>query len=122
MPSEETWMLYAAAIAACQAMEKPLIGALAPRSTWSHCGSLQAEDHRVVSEPSMAAEAGVLALSTDDAVASAPSAMFVSAAACAGSGEDTASRPATSASAAAMAGARRFGRVPRGGGRGGEPR
>src|SRR5258707_5762740 len=96
-------MLYAVANADSQAMEKPLIEALAPRSTWSHCGSLQAEDHRVVSEPSMAAEAGVLALSTDDAVASAPSAMFVSAAACAGVEEVTASRPATTASVTAIA-------------------
>src|SRR6185369_3709500 len=106
-------MLYAAANAASQAMEKPLIEALAPRSTWIHCGSLQAEDHRVVSEPSIAADAGVPALSTDDAVASAPRAIFVSAAANAGSGNITVSRPATSASVAATAVTRRFGSVRR---------
>src|SRR5690348_1938605 len=103
-------MLYAAANAASQAIENPLIEALAPRSTWSHCGSLQAEDHRVAREPSTAADAGVPPLSAEDAVASAPRAMFVSAAAWAGAGEITASRPATSASDAARAVARRFGR------------
>src|SRR5215475_5730964 len=113
-------MLYAAANAASQAIEKPLIEALAPRSTWSHCGSLQAEDHRVVSEPSIAADAEVLALSTDDAVASAPSATFVSAAANAGNGEIT-MRPRTSASVAAIAVTRRFGRVTPGAGGDGNP-
>jgi hypothetical protein len=32
--------------------------ALAPRSTWSHCGSLKALDQRVVVLPSTAADAG----------------------------------------------------------------
>lgn len=40
-----------------------------PRSTWSHCGSDQADDQRVVVLPSTAAEAGVPPFSTDEAVA-----------------------------------------------------
>src|SRR5260221_466673 len=43
-----------------------------PRSTWSHCGSLKALDQRVVVSPSTAAEAGVVAFSTEDAVAGLP--------------------------------------------------
>lgn len=75
----------------------------------------------MVSEPSIAADAGVPALSTDDAVASAPRAIFVSAAASAGSGNITVSRPATSASVAATAVTRRFGRRTPGTGADGNP-
>ena len=46
--------------------------AVDPRSTWSHCGSLAALDHRVPVLPSTAALAGVPAFSTDDAVAGLP--------------------------------------------------
>ena len=42
----------------------------------SHCGSLKADDQRVVRSPSTAAEAGVLDVSTDEAVASEPSAIW----------------------------------------------
>ena len=45
-----------------------LIVAVAPRSTWIHCGSAAALDHRVPALPSTAAEAGVPAFSVDDAV------------------------------------------------------
>src|SRR5258708_5391528 len=43
-----------------------------PRSTWSHCGSLNALDQRVPVLPSTAEAAGVPTFSTDDAVASLP--------------------------------------------------
>ena len=44
--------------------------ALAPRSTWIHCGSLNALDQRVPALPSTAADAGKAAvLSEDEAVA-----------------------------------------------------
>ena len=42
---------------------------VAPRSTCSHCGSLNALDQRVVMFPSTAFEAGYPAACTDDAVA-----------------------------------------------------
>ena len=48
-----------------------------PRSTWSHCGSLNWLDQRVVRLPSTAAEAGVPAFSVDEAVAVLFSARFV---------------------------------------------
>ncbi len=41
--------------------------AVAPRSTWIHCGSLNALDHRVPVFPSTAADAGVVAVSVDEA-------------------------------------------------------
>ena len=46
--------------------------ALAPRSTWIHCGSVKALDQRVPVLPSTAAEAGKVAFSVDDAVAGLP--------------------------------------------------
>src|SRR5580693_4473627 len=46
--------------------------AVAPRSTSSHCGSLNALDQRVPVLPSTAADAGNDAFSTDDAVAVLP--------------------------------------------------
>src|SRR5689334_7790786 len=46
--------------------------AVAPRSTWSHCGSPNALDHRVPVLPSTAFDAGYAALSVDDAVAGRP--------------------------------------------------
>src|SRR5690349_14661795 len=46
--------------------------AVAPRSTWIHCGSANALDQRVPGLPSTAAEAGVPALSVDEAVAGLP--------------------------------------------------
>src|SRR6185312_6460494 len=46
--------------------------AVAPRSTWIHCGSAAALDQRVPSLPSTAAEAGVPAFSVDEALAALP--------------------------------------------------
>ncbi|GAA3422072.1 hypothetical protein GCM10018952_70900 [Streptosporangium vulgare] len=47
--------------------------ALAPRSTWIHCGSLNALDQRVPALPSTAADAGkATVLSEDEAVAVLP--------------------------------------------------
>ncbi len=42
--------------------------AVAPRSTWSHCGSLNALAHRVPALPSTAPAAGKAALSDEEAV------------------------------------------------------
>jgi hypothetical protein len=50
---------------------------LPPRSTCSHCGSLNALDQRVPVLPSTAAEAGVPAFSVDEAVAGRPCAALV---------------------------------------------
>ena len=44
----------------------------APRSTWIHCGSLNALDQRVPVLPSTAADAGKVAFSVEDAVAGRP--------------------------------------------------
>ncbi|GLY80782.1 hypothetical protein Airi01_090490 [Actinoallomurus iriomotensis] len=44
----------------------------APRSTWSHCGSLAALDHRVEVSPSTAAAAVVTAFSAEEATAGLP--------------------------------------------------
>ena len=55
--------------------------AVAPRSTWIHCGSLNADDHRVPVLPSTAAEAGEPAFSVEDAVAGFPCEISGSAAA-----------------------------------------
>src|ERR1051326_9389592 len=49
-----------------------LIDAVAPRSTCSHCGSLNAEDQRVPVLPSVASAAGVPAFSVEDAVVGLP--------------------------------------------------
>src|SRR5580693_7232935 len=50
---------------------------LEPRSTWSHCGSENALDQRVLVLPSTAADAGNDAFSSDDAVAGRVSAASV---------------------------------------------
>src|SRR5215469_4038025 len=84
-------------------MVKPLMEAVAPRSTWSHCGSLQAEDQRVVRSPSMALDGGYAALCTEEAVASAPMERFVSVAACAATDDPTVSSPASRARIATVA-------------------
>src|SRR5689334_17563832 len=44
----------------------------APRSTWIHCGSLKALDHRVPALPSVAFAGPRLAFSTEDAVVGWP--------------------------------------------------
>src|SRR5258705_5860822 len=92
-------MWYAVANAASQLIVNPLMAAVAPRSSCSHWGSLNAADHRVDRSPSTAAEAAVPAFSADDAVASEPSAMLTSAA-CAARCGPMASKPATRASTA----------------------
>jgi hypothetical protein len=63
----ETSMRYAVAYAASQFSRIRLIVAVPPRSTWSHCGSLNWLDQRVVARPSSAA-AGALPPSCDEAV------------------------------------------------------
>ena len=54
----DTWIWYAVAYAASQFRITWLIVAVAPRSTWIHCGSEKALAHRVPVLPSNAAEAG----------------------------------------------------------------
>src|SRR5258706_99541 len=70
--SAETWSWNAVAYAVSQVSTTWEIVAVAPRSTCSHCGSLAALDQRVPALPSTAAEAGVPAFSTDEAVAGFP--------------------------------------------------
>ena len=48
------------------------MAAVAPRSTWIHCGSLNALDQRVPALPSTAFAAAVPAFSVDEAVAGLP--------------------------------------------------
>ncbi len=73
VPSGDTWILNALPYAASQVSTTWLIDAEAPRSTWSHCGSLKALAQRVpVVFPSKAAEAGVPAFSVEEAVAALP--------------------------------------------------
>src|SRR5918992_4917488 len=97
--SAETWILNARAYAASQRSTTWLMAAVAPRSTWIHCGSLKALDQRVPVLPSTAADAGVPAFSVDDAVAGRPCDSRVAAAA----GRATMTSPATSIRASAMA-------------------
>src|SRR5947199_401169 len=70
--SAETWSWNAVAYAASQRSTTWLTVAVVPRSTWIHCGSLNALDQRVPAFPSTAAEAGRVAFSVDDAVAGRP--------------------------------------------------
>src|SRR6266571_9133681 len=72
VPSGDTWIWYALPYAASHCRTTWLTVADAPRSTWIHCGSLKALDQRVPVLPSTAAEAGVPAPSTDEAVAGFP--------------------------------------------------
>src|SRR5580704_15006132 len=75
--------------------------ALAPRSTSSHCGSLNALDQRVPVLPSTAAEAGNDAFSTDEAVAVFPCEIRVAASAlCAEPASNAAARARTAATVA----------------------
>src|SRR5882724_4226804 len=100
-------MSYAVAKAASQETEKPLTDAFAPRSSCSHCGSLQAEDQRVVGSPSTAAEAGVSAPCAEEAVASAPTAMLASTSAWAIRWDPSPSKPMIRANTTARAYPRR---------------
>src|SRR5690349_14651597 len=68
----ETWIWNAEAYAASQLSCTWQIDWLLPRSTCSHCGSLNALDQRLPVLPSTAAEAGVPAFSVEDAVAALP--------------------------------------------------
>ena len=72
VPSAEVWIVKARAYAPSQFRTTRLIAADEPRSTWIHCGSLNALDHRVPGLPSTAAEAGVPAPSVDDASTGRP--------------------------------------------------
>ncbi len=72
VPSGEVWIWKALAYAVSQYSTTWVIEAVAPRSTCSHCGSLNALDQRVFRLPSTAFDAGYVALSTDDAVAGWP--------------------------------------------------
>ena len=72
----ETWTWNARAYAASQVSTTWQTVVEPPRSTRSHCGSLNALDHRVPVLPSTAAAAGVVAFSTDEAVAGRPCAAF----------------------------------------------
>src|SRR5437660_524294 len=72
VPSGEVCIWKALAKAASQFSTTWLMVWLAPRSIWSHCGSLNVLDHRVVVLPSTALAAGVPVFSTDDAVAGLP--------------------------------------------------
>jgi hypothetical protein len=66
------------AYAASQLSDTPQIDWLVPRSTSSHCGSLNALDQRVAVLPSVAAEAGnCWPFSSDEAVVGWFSAMSV---------------------------------------------
>ena len=69
LPSLETWIWYAVAYAPSHSSSTELMVAVAPRSTRSHCGSLNWLDQRVAGLLSKAAAAGVPAFSRDDAVA-----------------------------------------------------
>src|SRR3954451_7010384 len=67
--SLETWIWKAAAYPDSQFRPTWLMVAAAPRSSWTHCGSLHALDQRVLVSPSSTALAGVPLFSSDDAVA-----------------------------------------------------
>src|SRR5690349_1495983 len=72
VPSGDVWIWNAVAYAVSQLRTTWLIVADAPRSTCSHCGSLNALDQRVPVLPSTALDAGLPAFSVDDAVAGLP--------------------------------------------------
>jgi hypothetical protein len=72
LPSGEAWIWNDLAYAASQFKTTWVTEALAPRSTCSHCGSLNALDHRVPVLPSTAFDAGNVEFSSDDAVAGIP--------------------------------------------------
>src|SRR5258708_22251069 len=72
VPSGDVWIWKAVAYAASHCSTTWLIDAVPPRSTCSHCGSLNALDQRVPGLPSTALDAGSDAFSVDDAVAVFP--------------------------------------------------
>ncbi len=71
-----TWIWNDRAKAVSQLSVTPQTVVLAPRSTCTHCGSLNALDHRVPWLPSTALPAPNEAFSVEDAVAGRPSAAF----------------------------------------------
>jgi hypothetical protein len=71
-PSFDVWTENALPDAVSQLSTTVSIVAVAPRSTWIHCGSLNALDQRVPALPSVAYEAGVPAFSVEDAVVGLP--------------------------------------------------
>src|SRR2546421_532548 len=75
--SFEVWIWNAVAYAVSQFSVTWQNVCVAPRSTWSHCGSLNAEDQRVPVLPSVALAAGVPAFSAEDAVVGLFSARLV---------------------------------------------
>jgi hypothetical protein len=95
----------AVACAASQLSTTRLIVAVLPRSTCSHCGTLNALDQRVPALPSTAADAGVPAFSVEEAVAVRP--CEISGSAAAAVTVVATSRPASSASTAPPNAARR---------------
>ncbi len=70
--SADVWIWNALPYAASHCRTTWLIDAVAPRSTWSHCGSLKALDQRVPVLPSTALDAGNVAFSSEEAVAVLP--------------------------------------------------
>ena len=71
-PSALVWIWKARAYAASHCTWTWVTVAVAPRSTRSHCGSLQALPQRVSARPSKAAAAGVPPFSWDEASAGLP--------------------------------------------------
>jgi hypothetical protein len=71
-PSGDTWIWNAVANAASHCNTTWPMVCVDPRSTWTHCGSLNALDQRVPGLPSVALAAGNDALSVDDAVVGLP--------------------------------------------------
>src|ERR1700743_2497452 len=72
VPSGEVWIWNAEPNAASQLSTTWLTDAVAPRSTWIHCGSVNALDQRVPGLPSVAWPAGKVAFSREDAVVGLP--------------------------------------------------
>src|SRR6202000_1860180 len=72
VPSGEVWIWNAEPNAASQLSTTWLTDAVAPRSTWIHCGSANALDQRVPVLPSVALLAGKVAFSREDAVVGLP--------------------------------------------------
>src|SRR5690242_9140288 len=118
LPSGEVWIWKDRPYAASQLRVICVTVAVAPRSTWIHCGSEKADAQRVPALPSTAALAGKVAFSVDEAVAGLPCEMTASAALAA---EDTVSTAAirVAAARAAVATCRRRPRGRSGGGGGG---
>ena len=72
VPSVEVWIPKALPAAVSQFSTIWLMVCVAPRSTCTHCGSLNALDHRVPALPSTAFGARKLPFSVEDAVQMTP--------------------------------------------------